>query len=126
LKKELGIHTFRQLLEHFPYRHLDKTKITLIKEITPETDYVQVAGKLMSLEIIGSNRGRRLIAELKDSSGTLELVWFQGISWIEKKLHVGESYVVFGKAGFFSELSPDNASRDRNCESGKAGRKKRS
>src|SRR5215204_1071180 len=103
LKKELGIHTFRQLLEHFPYRHLDKTKITLIKEISSETDYVQVAGKLMSLEVIGSNRGRRLVAELKDSSGILELVWFQGISWVEKKLDVGEYYLVFGKAGFFQQ-----------------------
>lgn len=103
LKKELGIHTFRQLLEHFPYRHLDKTKITPIKEITSETDYVQVAGKLMSLEIIGSNRGRRLVAELKDASGILELVWFQGISWVEKKLNVGEYYLVFGKAGFFQQ-----------------------
>lgn len=104
LKKELGIFTFRNLLEHFPYRHLDKTKISLIRDITPATDYVQVAGKLVSLDIIGSNRGRRLVAELKDSSGTLELVWFQGISWIEKKLVVGEKYLVFGKAGFFQQM----------------------
>lgn len=97
----MGIHTFRQLLEHFPYRHLDKTKVTAIRDIIAETDYVQVAGKLISLDIIGSNRGRRLVAELKDSSGILELVWFQGISWVEKKLNVGESYLVFGKAGFF-------------------------
>jgi ATP-dependent DNA helicase RecG len=104
LKKELGIFTFRQLLEHFPYRHLDKTKINLIREITPETDYIQVAGKLISLEIIGSNKGKRLVAELKDSSGILELVWFQGISWVEKKLQIGEQYLVFGKAGFFQQM----------------------
>jgi ATP-dependent DNA helicase RecG len=104
LKKELGIFTFRQLLEHFPYRHLDKTKINLIREITPETDYIQVAGKLISLEIIGSNKGKRLVAELKDSSGILELVWFQGISWVEKKLQIGEQYLVFGRAGFFQQM----------------------
>ena len=104
MKKELGIFTFRQLLEHFPYRHLDKTKINLIRDITPSTDYIQVAGKLISLEILGSNKGKRLVAELKDSSGILELVWFQGISWVEKKLNVGEQYTVFGKAGFFQQM----------------------
>ena len=104
MKKELGIHTFRNLLEHFPYRHLDKTRVSLIRDIMPETDYVQVAGKLVSLDIMGSNRGRRLVAELKDSSGSIELVWFQGISWIEKKLVVGEKYLVFGKAGFFQQM----------------------
>lgn len=104
LKKELGIFTFRQLLEHFPYRHLDKTKISLIQDITPETDYIQVSGKLMSLEIAGANKGRRLVAELKDSSGILELVWFQGISWAQKKLQVGEQYLVYGKAGFYQQM----------------------
>lgn len=104
LKKELGIFTFKQLLEHFPYRHLDKTKINLIRDITPETDYIQVAGKLTSLELTGANKGRRLVAELKDSSGIIELVWFQGISWIEKKLQVGEQYLVYGRAGFFQQM----------------------
>lgn len=124
LKKELGIHTFRQLLEHFPYRHLDKTKITPIKEITSETDYVQVAGKLMSLEIIGSNRGRRLVAELKDASGILELVWFQGISWVEKKLNVGEYYLVFGKAGFFQQAPQITHPEIENLSQEKADGKK--
>jgi ATP-dependent DNA helicase RecG len=104
LKKELGIFTFRQLLEHFPYRHVDKTKISLIRDITLETDYIQVAGKLSSLEIVGTGKGRRLVAELKDSSGVLELVWFQGVSWIEKKLSIGNQYLVYGKAGFFQNM----------------------
>lgn len=104
LKKELGIFTFRHLLEHFPYRHIDKTKVALIREITSATDHIQVAGQLISLEIVGANRGKRLVGELKDSSGILELVWFQGISWIEKNLRVGEQYLVYGKAGFFQQL----------------------
>jgi len=104
LKKELDIFTFRQLLEHFPYRHLDKTKVSLIREITPATDYIQVTGKLMSMEIVGASKGKRLVAELKDSSGILELIWFQGINWVEKKLQVGELYRVYGKAGFFQQM----------------------
>ena len=100
----MGIFTFRQLLEHYPYRYLDKTKISLIRDIDELTEYVQVSGKLTSLEIIGSKSGRRLVAELRDASGILELVWFQGISWVEKKLQVGLQYQVFGRAGFFQDM----------------------
>jgi ATP-dependent DNA helicase RecG len=104
LKKELGIFTFGDLLEHYPLRHIDKTKINLIKEITPQTEYIQVAGRLQSLEIMGENRGKRLVAEIKDSSGVLELVWFQGISWVQKILQVGGDYLVFGRSGFFQGM----------------------
>jgi ATP-dependent DNA helicase RecG len=63
---------------------------------------VQVKGKLTSLEILGEKRGRRLVATLYDGTGELELVWFQGINWIEKNLEIGAPYIVFGKAGFFN------------------------
>jgi ATP-dependent DNA helicase RecG len=101
LKKEAGIHTFKDLLEYFPFRHIDRTQITPISKINVETDYVQVKGKITSVEILGENRGRRLVATLYDGTGELELVWFQGINWIEKTLHTGASFLVFGKAGFF-------------------------
>ncbi len=101
LKKELGIFTFKDLLELFPYRHIDKTQVKLIREITPETDFIQIAGRLTSLEIIGERQGRRLVGEIKDSSGTLELVWFQGISWVHKNLQPGSDYLVYGRAGFY-------------------------
>lgn len=101
LKKELAIFTFNDLLDLFPYRHLDKTKINLIREITPETEYIQVAGRITSVGILGEARSRRLVAELKDSSGILELVWFQGISGIQKLLQIGSEYLVFGRTGYF-------------------------
>jgi ATP-dependent DNA helicase RecG len=102
LKKELQIFTFRDLLEHFPYRHVDRTKISLIREIRPDTEYIQIAGKLSALTLIGERRGRRLTAELKDASGVLQLVWFQGISWIERSLKEGSEYLVYGKVSFFN------------------------
>jgi len=89
------------LLELFPYRHVDRTKISLIREITPQTEWVQVAGKLTSVEIMGEKRSRRLVAELKDASGILELVWFQGINGMHKLLQTGSEYLVFGRTGFF-------------------------
>lgn len=101
LKKELNIFTFKDLLEHFPYRHIDKTAIKKIRQITPDTEYIQVSGKIVSCEILGENRGRRLIAELRDDTGSLELTWFQGISWIQKTIDIGQSYIVFGRVSFF-------------------------
>ncbi len=101
LKKELSIFTFRDLLEHFPYRHVDKTKVNFIADITPQTEYIQVAGVLLNVEIAGGKGARRLTAQLKDKTGFLELTWFQGISWIQKTLQAGQSYLVYGKAGFF-------------------------
>lgn len=101
LKKELGIFTFKDLLEFYPYRHVDKTQVKLIADITAQTDYIQVTGKLTSLELVGENRGKRLVAEIKDASGILELVWFHGISWVQKSLATGNQYLVYGKAGFF-------------------------
>ena len=104
LKKELGIFTFNDLLEHFPNRHIDKTKINLIREITPQTEFIQVAGKLVSMEIMGEKRGRRLVATIRDKSGELELVWFQGINWVQKTLQTGLEYLVYGRAGFFQGM----------------------
>lgn len=101
LKKELGIYTFKDLLEHFPYRHIDKTEIKKIKDITPVTDYIQVAGRIISCELIGEKRGKRLVASLKDDTGFLELTWFQGTHWIQKNIRVGEVYIVFGKVSFY-------------------------
>ncbi|MDF2187615.1 ATP-dependent DNA helicase RecG [Paraflavitalea sp. CAU 1676] len=101
LQKELGIYTFKDLLEHFPYRHIDKTKVSLIRDISPMTDFIQIAGRVTSVGIIGEKRSKRLVAELRDSSGTVELTWFQGITWIQKMLSVGQSYQVFGKVSFF-------------------------
>ncbi|OQP61464.1 ATP-dependent DNA helicase RecG [Niastella vici] len=101
LKKELNIYTFKDLLELVPYRHIDKTKVNLVREITPQTDFIQIAGVITSTGIMGEKRSKRLVAEIRDSTGTLELVWFQGINWIQKMLIVGQTYLVYGKVSFF-------------------------
>jgi ATP-dependent DNA helicase RecG len=102
LKKELQLFTFSDLLEHFPIRHIDKTSISLISDIHPDTDSIQVAGTLLFTEVVGAGRGKRLIAQIRDSSGTMELAWFQGINWVTKQLQEGTTYLVFGKTGFFN------------------------
>ena len=101
LKKELNLYTFRDLLEHYPYRHVDKTKINFISEVNFQTEYIQVIGKLISKETIGAGRVKRLVCELRDNTGSIELVWFQGINWIQKSLNVGHNYLVYGKVTYF-------------------------
>jgi ATP-dependent DNA helicase RecG len=124
LKKELGIFTFNDLLNHFPYRHVDKTKVNLIAEINAETEYIQVAGILSVIELAGQKHGKRLVGQLKDKSGYLELVWFEAVSWIQKNLKAGQSYLVYGKVSFYAgypqiihpemELITDQASEGKN------------
>lgn len=101
LRKELNIHNFRDLLEHFPIRHIDKTNVGTIASLQPQDDYAYVAGKLLSLDLLGDGRAKRLVGKFKDNTGTIELVWFQGISWVQKALMPGHSYLAFGKLGFF-------------------------
>ncbi len=101
LKKELNIFTFNDLLEHYPYRHVDKTRVNLIREITPQTEYIQVAGVLVSFEVVGYKNNKRAVGQLKDQSGFLELTWFQGLNWIQKTLKIGASYLVYGRVTFF-------------------------
>ena len=101
LKKELAIFTFKDLIEFYPFRHLDKTRIDPIDSIGPDPEYVQLAGKLTRKLVIGEKAARRLLAYLQDDTGEIELTWFQGIKWIEKFLELGQQYLVFGKPGFF-------------------------
>jgi ATP-dependent DNA helicase RecG len=101
LKKELQIFTFKDMLEHYPFRHIDKTQVSKIAQLDSSSDFVQVAGVIKGIELVGKNRGKRLVATLHDDTGVMELVWFQGINWVQKTLQEGHAYLVFGKLGFF-------------------------
>ena len=101
LRKELGIHTFRDLLEHYPLRHLDRTRIDKIGSLTNGMEYAQITGRLLHMEVLGSRQAKRLVVQLRDETGIIELVWFKGINFVEKILFPGQQYRVFGKLGFF-------------------------
>jgi len=102
LKKELGIFTYEDLLNHFPFRHIDRTRVSVISELTQEADFAQVAGFVLQVEILGQRAGKRLVAQFKDKTGIMELTWFKGINWIQKTIIPGQSYLVFGRLGFFN------------------------
>lgn len=102
LAKELGIRTFGELLQHYPFRYVDRTRIYKIREITADLPYVQVKGTIRNVEMAGDLRKKRLVAQLEDDTGTLELVWFQGVKWIAPKIKPGTEFIAFGKPSLFN------------------------
>ena len=102
LASELGIRTYRGLLHHFPFRYEDRTKFYKISEVNGDLPYVQLVGELIHVQEIGEKFKKRLVAKLKDDTGTIELVWFKGVTYFKKVLKVGEKYVVFAKPNIFN------------------------
>lgn len=102
LKKELSIFTYQDLINHYPFRYVDRTRFYKIKELAPDLPSVQFLGRLISKEIVGEKHARRLIAKLRDETGFVELVWFQGIRWVEKILQPNAVFIVFGKPTEFN------------------------
>jgi ATP-dependent DNA helicase RecG len=101
LKKEAGIFTFNDLLHYFPFRHIDKTRILKISQLTEAVEFAQVKGTVLSHETHGEKSSKRLVALLSDGTGTMELTWFKGLNWVEKTVKAGEQYLVFGRLSFF-------------------------
>ena len=100
LKKELDIHTFYDLLNYFPYRYLDKSAVKNIRDLVAD-EYAQIKGRVISTETLGTKGGKRFVIHLKDDTGICDLIFFQGIKWLENKFKVGEEYIVFGKTSEF-------------------------
>ncbi|CAA6829093.1 MAG: ATP-dependent DNA helicase RecG (EC [uncultured Aureispira sp.] len=100
LKKELGVFSCIQLLQHYPFRYVDKTKFHKIKDVKDENDYVQIKGILRRVDSIGEGRKRRMKGVFRDETGMLELTWFKGLSWVQN-LQVGMEYIVYGKPTLF-------------------------
>lgn len=102
LRKELGIHTFQDLLNLFPNRYLDRTQYYKISELQQTNAEVQIVGKIIHIKTVEQKRGRRLVATFTDGSHQMELVWFRGIKWIQENLKLNLPYVIFGKTKYFN------------------------
>ena len=102
LDKELGIRTFRDMLYTFPYRYIDRSRVYSISEIDSSMAYIQIRGKIIRTSTAGSGKSARFIATLKDDSGTIDLVFFKGVKWIQDKISPNREYIVFGKPSLFN------------------------
>lgn len=98
LSKELGISTVRQLLEYYPYKYVDRSRIYEIREIRSDMPFVQICGKILSFEEFSVGvRKKRIVAHFSDGTGVADLVWFANSQYITKQYKVGVDYVAFGK-----------------------------
>lgn len=101
-KKEFEIFTYNDLLQYYPYRHVDKSKIYQIKDIQSDGAYLQFSGRITSYEVLGEKFSKRLVAQFQDETGKLELVWFNSIKWVEDLLKERRNFIVFGKPSQFN------------------------
>ena len=98
LAQELGIETFGQLLETYPYKHIDRTRVYKVRELTGEMPYVQVVGHIASFDVFDQGpRRKRVVAHFTDGTAFMDLVWFNGGQWALQNYDIGKRYVVFGR-----------------------------
>ena len=102
LAKELDIHSAEDLLRHYPYKYVDRSRFYYLHEISEEMPFIQLKGQIIRFEKVGEINKQRLIAIFTDGRETIELVWFKGINFILDKYKTGVEYVVFGKPTFFN------------------------
>ncbi|HTL82442.1 MAG TPA: ATP-dependent DNA helicase RecG, partial [Bacteroidia bacterium] len=101
LKTEFDIRTFGDLLRWYPYRYVDRTKFYKAFEINADLPFVQLKGQILHCEIVGAKQGKRMVAQFTDDTGTVELVWFQGLKWLQGKFTPGKEYIVFGRPSVY-------------------------
>ena len=101
INKELGIFTFGELIQYYPFRYEDRTQFYKIAQLDAELPAVQLVVTLRHKELVGEGRKKRLVAHVYDDTGQMELTWFKGIQWVTGKLVPGASYVVFGKPSLY-------------------------
>ncbi len=102
LQAEMGIRTWHDLLYCFPYKHIDRSRLYRISELSADMPFVQLRGRIMSFEQIGTGRKTRLVAHFSDGEGFIDLVWFQGIRYITSTLKLDRDYIVFGRPNDFN------------------------
>ncbi|RNC86413.1 MAG: DUF559 domain-containing protein [Winogradskyella sp.] len=102
LRSELGISTYQDLINLFPNRYIDRTRYYKVNELRRDIAEVQVIGTIINFKEVAQKRGKRLVAEFKDDTGIMELVWFRGQKWIRDSLKIGQNYVIFGRINWFN------------------------
>ena len=103
LSQELGIETYGDLLEYYPYKHIDRTKVYAVRDLTGDMPFVQVVGHILSFETFEMGpRRERVVAHFSDGTGIMDLVWFNGGKYAKQNYKIGTEYLVFGRPSVFN------------------------
>ncbi len=98
LRKEIKVHTFGDLINYYPFRYVDRSRYFQVRDVPYQDGYVQLKGKITHLADVGMGRFKKLVGKFEDSTGTIDLVWFQGAKWIRQSVRLNTEYQLFGKA----------------------------
>jgi ATP-dependent DNA helicase RecG len=101
LRKELKLFTYGDLLHHYPFRYLDKTQFVKLIDLPTSGESVQSVVRIIQIDFAGEGFKKRMIATAKDDTGQVELLWFQGITWVSKNLQIGDIVIIYGKPQLF-------------------------
>lgn len=101
LEAELGIATWRDLLYTFPYKHIDRSRLYQVRELTTDMPFVQVKGQFLSFEEAGEGRKHRLTGHFYDGEMFLDVTWFQGIRFIKQSVKLRQDYILFGRPSVY-------------------------
>lgn len=102
LERELGIVSYWDLLNYYPYKYMDRSRIYRVADLTDNLPYIQLRGRITRFETVGVGSGRRLVAKFTDGTGVIDLVWFKGLNFVTSKYKVDTEYLVFGKPVAFN------------------------
>ena len=103
LSKELGIETYGDMLEYYPYKYVDRSKVYTVHELTGDMPFVQVVGRILSFETFEMGpRKERVVAHFTDGTGIMDLVWFNGGKYAKQNYKIGTKYLIFGRPGVFN------------------------
>ena len=103
LASELGVRTAGQLVEHFPYRYIDRSSFSTVASLTEESGYVVLRGRVNNMQTVATGRNReRLTCDFFDGTGYIQLVWFAGTKWVRERLKPNVDYLVMGKPSVFN------------------------
>jgi ATP-dependent DNA helicase RecG len=102
LEKEFGLKTCRDLLYFFPYKYIDRSRIYTIKEIDSTQTFIQLKGKITHFRMEGQKYRQRLVGIFSDGTGTIELVWFQGLQWVTRNYELNREYIIFGRPAVYN------------------------
>ena len=103
LSQELGIETYGDLLEYYPYKYVDRSKVYTVRELTGDMPFVQVIGRILSFETFQMGpRKERVVAHFSDGTGIMDLVWFNGGKYVKQNYRIGKDYLVFGRPSVFN------------------------
>ena len=103
LSNELGIETYGDLLEYYPYKYVDRSKVYSIHELTGDMPFVQIIGRILSFETFPMGpRKERVVAHFTDGTGIADLTWFNGGKYAKQNYKIGTEYLVFGKPTVFN------------------------